>query len=195
MSEYIPIIDAENPEESLFWTGPLMLGAPDVPPYNAYASVIRDVSIDDRGFAILASSLAKGVQAEEELRALRPSSISRGDSLGAVFDDKIIEIEKGRRAKEALIARHLALVLEVAEGCLRRVDKAEIVGVGNLALTAFVCEDYAPDSPDSVEERQRFQRLALKAIMSSLVGYGPRYQGKSIDALEKMWSSEAVKAS
>lgn len=195
MSEYIQVIGAESPEESLFWTGPSMLGAPDVSPYNAYASVIRDAPIDDGGFAILVSSLARGVQAEEELHALYSSSISKDDSLGAVFDDKINEIEKGRRAKEALIARHLALVLEVAEGCLRRVDKAEIVGIGNLALATFVCQDYVPDSPDSVEERQRFQRLALKAIMSSLVGYRPRYQGKGIDVLEKMWSSEAVNAS
>jgi hypothetical protein len=168
-------------EHTLLWPGPALLGDPDkLSPVRAYMSVIESPELTPEQFRELSQYINEGEAADKEPRQ---QHIAHDDDEIA---QKTRQVERGQRARTALVARHLGLVVDIAEGCLRTGDKAEIIAIGNVALTRFAQRDYVPQMLDEGDGLQQFRDQAAMAIMRSMISYAPRYQGRSLAEMEKM---------
>lgn len=187
------ILDEDRVEREypLLWDGPLLVEASEYWLLDTYEKAVAG-SLNDWRFAALSSSIQKGRMAESELREIDSQVVEDVEQLDGMVKQRVARAEQSQLAKRALIVSYLGMVAEVARGCQRRGEWAEVVAIGNLALTRFVCEEYEPASREVrwAEERRRFERQALAVIMRNLVGYAPRYKGRTIDGLEALWATE-----
>lgn len=167
----------------LLSTGPLMLGDPGLTAFNAYKVAVDVPELDDEQFATVSAYISDGLAAEATLRRF---DIKYDDD---DIDTMLEKVEVGKKARMALVTRYLGMVMRIAEGSRVGVDRSEVVGVGNTVLSGLIMRDYNPED-ESCANRKKFERLVLSTILDALIGFGPRYQGKSLHQLQKQWSAE-----
>jgi hypothetical protein len=165
---------------SLLWTGPQLLSSPKLSCFEAYQKTIPDgLTIDDEEFALLRGYVRQGKVANDQLRHIDVRH-SQEEA-----DQYIHEMELSRVARQALVARHMGLVIEIIEGSRRMGDRDEMLSIANAALSGYVMEEYQAVS--GPEDREIFEREVVSVVMRALVGYAPAYQGRNLHDWEAAW--------